>query len=498
MNSVLPAAYITTQRILGAAFVVINLYVVIKEIIKRLQHKAKFKSTSWKWLSLLSIVGGLIHSLSWMVHYTDVICIVLHPLTHYIGKALPICVGLYQLSRLYQCFADEKVHGGYPIWLFYVMGIFGILNLLVLIPVIVWNERFICWTEDHEFYVVFVAWSLEEWAIWDSIATALYLIWDITTLLLLVTKLRSLTASKSAYAERLVLGIRRNMMRIVILTIFYMLMTAAYTVSDFWCYYYKQGNIWSWCVRSGSWLLSSTAMSYAVFFMEPHNSREYGLFLKLLIGMKLHFCCCCYRGDVVKQRDHFLPKHGLKVPLIASKRERITITGTAFNDFSLNGSPSMKYQAPFVSQIVAPKQSEMVTGKDVVNGPLRRVREDFPRNDFLFETDSQNKKEFSSGFSFGIYLEYWRRNRRNSVSPKYSSLREELTMNRHAAITNDQYDMLLRQCRELRAKHCLFAKNIGVMNKICGIEPGSDITVVCGACGRHQSVHRFHRPSDHF
>ena len=475
---IVPTAYITIQRILGAIFIVINLYVVIKEIIKRLRDKPEFKSKSWKWFSLLSIVGGLIHSLSWMVHYSNRICRVLYPLTDYIGKALPICVGLYQLSRLYQCFADETVPGGYPIWLFYVMGIFGILNLLALIPVLVWNERFICWTEDHQYHFEPAAWSFVEWAMWDSIAMALYLIWDITTLLLLVFKLRSLTASTSVHSERLVVGIRRNMMRIVILTIFYMLMTAAYTISDFWCYYYEQATVWDWCVSAGLWLLSSTTISYAVFFMEPHNSREYGLFLKRLIGLKLHFCCCCYRGDVVKQRDHFLPKHDLEVPLIATKRERITITGTAFNDFSLNKSPSMKYQAPYVNPIVAPnKRVETVTNEDAEDLPLQRVRENLSRNDFLFESDAQNKEEFSSGFSFGVYLEYWRRNRRNSVLPKYSSLGEELTKNRHATITNDQYDMLLRQCTKLRAKHCLLAKNIGVMNRVCGIEPNSEMTL---------------------
>ena len=485
MVSVPPAGYITTQWILGASFIVINLYVVIKEIIKRIRDKPKFKSKSWKWLSLLSIVGGLIHSLSWMLHYTDVMCIVLYPITDYVSKALPICVGLYQLSRLYECFADETVPGGYPIWLFNVMGIFGILNLLALIPVIVWNERFVeCgWTENHQFYVE-SAWDLEEWAVWDSIETALYIIWDITTLLLLVIKLRSLTASittLSEHSERLMLGIRRNMMRIVILTIFYMLMTAAYTISFFWAYFYWQENMLHWRVSAGLnglWLLSSTTMSYAVFLMEPHNSREYGLFLKQLIGLKLHFCCCCYRGDVVNQRNHFLPKHGLELPLIAPKKERITITGTAFNDFSLNKSPSMKYQVPYITPILPPnKQVRIGVEEDAVNAPLRRVREDFPRNDFLFKADSQNKEEFSSGFSFGVYLEYWRRNRRNSVLPKYSSLREELTMNRHAAITNGQYDMLLRQCRELRAKYCFIAKDIGVMNKICGIEPSSAMTV---------------------
>ena len=480
-----PANYVTMQRILGATFIFINLFVIIKEMMKRLRDKPKFKSKSWKWLSMLSIIGGLVHSLSWIMHYSDRICIVLYPLTDYVGKALPICVGLYQLSRLYQCFADGTVPGGYSIWLFYVMSIFGILNVLAFIPVIVWNERFMdCgWTDNHQFHMEFAAWSQEEWAIWDTMALTLYLIWDITTLLLLVIKLHSVTAKSRMLiqSEELVLGIRRNMMRIVILTIFYMLMTAAYTVSNFWGYYYKEATIWDWCISAGLWLLSSTTMSYAVFLMEPHNSREYGLFLKRLIGLKLHFCCCCYRGDVVKQRDHFLPKHDLEVSLIAPKTEMITnftITGTAFNDFSLNKSPSTKYQAPYVSPIVTPnKRVEIVTEGDVVNAPLLRIPENLSRNDFLFESDAQKKEEFSSGFSFGVYLEYWRRNRRNSVLPKYFSLREELTMNRHATIANEQYDVLLRQCRELRAKYCLIAKNIGVMNKICGIEPGSEMTL---------------------
>ena len=102
---------------------------------------------------------------------------------------------------------------------------------------------------------------------------------------------------------------------------------------------------------------------------------------------------------------------------------------------------------------------------------------DIPPNNFLFEDDSKLKEEFCSGFSFGVYLEYWRSNKNNSVRPIYSNLKEELTMNRHATITQEEYEQLHRECQQLREEQQFSAKNIGIMNTVCGIVPGSKITV---------------------
>ena len=415
------------------------------------------------------------------MHYFNGLCLFMGAIYNYIGTALPICVGLYQLCRLYQCFADRQVSGGYPKWLFYAMGTFGILYLLAYIPIFVYRHIISkCGlTAKYEYYALLIVTQYDDLlAICDYIASTLYFIWDITTLLLLVFKLRSLTkatsTSNNANSQYFVLGIQRNLTRIVILTVFYMLTNAMGVI-----WYFIFGDVNEYWVEHSEvvfYLLSSTSMSYAVFLMQPHNSREYGLFLDLLICLKLHFCCCCYRYDVVNQREYFLPKYKavykvtdsgveLESPLIIRKQTRVE-TGTVFNDFSMNEPPSAKYQAP-----TEPLRA--------MNDPvLQNVWELDTMNDFLFELDDQTtEQQFSSGFSFGDYLEYWRPNRHNSVMPRYSTLKEELTMNRHATITEDQYEKLKRECETLKSRHSFVAKDIGVMNKVCGIQSGSEMTV---------------------
>ena len=477
-----PATYVITQQCIGLAFAIINSIFVVKEIRKRMRDKPKFKLRSLKWLSFLSIIGGFIQSVAWMLHYYNGLCLFLFGIYVYIGKSLTICVGFYQLTRLYQCFASKNVAGGYPMWLFCAMGTFGILYTLAFAPYYVWNERKVTCglTAKYVYHSEWHGFAYRTWANWGALTTTSYLVWDITTLLLFVFKLRSLTHSYSPIGSSayLVIGIRRNMIRMLILTISYMMMAALHTIFFYYIYYYLQiqhYNDWYFCIDHGLYLLSSTTMSYAVFLMERHNTREYGQFLKWIICCKLHYLCCCYHDDVVAQRYHYLPEYKtaynitatglqLEVPLVDRRKER-----EAFNDFSIDEPPSItaKYQAPKLSII----QNSVSTEEPQYKSRRRQW------NDFRFQTDSAKDDEFSSGFSFGVYLEYWRQNRTNYVQPKFSTLKQELTMNRYAPITEEQYRNLQRQCMALQAKYSFTAKDIGTMNTVCGIPPGTRMSV---------------------
>ena len=490
------ASYVITQQCIGAVFVILNLYVIIKEILKRQRDAPKFKSCLSKWLSLLCIVGGLVHALTATMHYIDELCLFMESICDYIGSALQIFVGLYQLNRLYYCFADKNVSGGYPKWLFYAMGTFGILYLLALFPYILWDQRNVTCglTDKYEYHVVYQGWGYRISIICYAIISVLYLIWDLITLLLFVLKRRSLTRPSSAKSLFLVIGIKRNMTRIVILTIFYMvirsLSMAWYSLLEYnnydafwhWREQYYAGNVF--------YLLSSTTMSYAVYLMEPHNSREYGLFLKRLICLKIHWFCCCYRPDVIKQREYFLPKYqavynitpsGVRLETSVSQRRREIrrASSDGCNDFSLNHTPcsfakyeSREYEPPTLRQTEVMRKPRIERTDTVVS-----TEGDIPWNDFLFEANSRANGEFSSGFGFGVYLEYWRPNKRNFVTPKYPTLSKELTKNRHAAISKYQYFRLHKECYEFLTERSFVAKYIGAMNKICGIEPGSEMSV---------------------
>ena len=512
-----PASYVICEQSIAAIFVIINLCIVIIEFQKRRRNEPKFKSCSLKWLSLLSISGGFLVAFTWMIRYFNGLCLFMYSVRSYFNAAQPICVGLYQLSRLYQCSADMKFYGGYPKWLFYAMGTFGILYLVTSIPYIVANDRISqCHlTQNYDFAVVYIVeWSHEAVALFNSGSIALYLFWDITTLTLLVFKLRALTKltleTTATKSDEILIGIQRNVARIVILTIFYMVMMALYMIWFLKIEYFAVGTNWEWYVNDVLGLLSTTSMSYAVFLMQPHNSGEYGIFLKGVICLRLHWCCCCcYRHEVVSQKQHFMTKYKaiykitasgveLEVSLIERTEKTKDETGTAFNNFSMDEPPSAKYQAPTIhiplltvtgshpnlevvrelqavqslSDLCAPEPSQFQMTTSVAGHNGIRV----PFNDFLFESESKADEEFATGFSFGVYLEYWRKNRPNSVNPKYKTLKQELTRNRYASITKDQYSELKRKCKQiLRSK--FIAKDIGIMNKICGIKPGDVMTV---------------------
>ena len=496
------ASYVIAKQCYGAAFTMINLYIVVKEIAKRRREPPKFHTYSLKWLSLLCITGGFLHAFTFMMHYFDGFCFIMYPFHNYIGKVLPICVGFYQLCRLYQCFADKNVSGGYPKWLFYAMGTFGILYLMVMAPVSVLNYLYSAcgFDKNYEFERERIGgWPYKTLATFYIIATTLYLIWDCTTLLLFVTKLRSVIQSTTRDSGSMILSIRRNMMRIIILTLLYQLTQAIDTILIFNKYYHGLTGTLVAHLSTVAFLLLTTTMSYSVFLMEPHNSMEYGLFLKRMICIKFHFCCCCYRHDVVAQRRYFLqdPNHG--VPLVAQekhRRETSSVPTTAFNKFSMDAPLSAKrYQPPTVSVAMTGRPHVATAGavRSVAQDDVRNfARERITSNDFLFESAS-------NGFNFGVYLEYWRHNRSNTVLPKYSSLKEELTNNRFATITKEQYEGLQRQCEELKGHLRMTAKNIGIMNEDCGIVAGSEMTVEHIICIKfytnftvHQTIFKKH------
>ena len=91
---------------------------------------------------------------------------------------------------------------------------------------------------------------------------------------------------------------------------------------------------------------------------------------------------------------------------------------------------------------------------------------------FAFQTQSESTS--CNNFHFGVYLEYWRGDRSNSVHPKYRSFKEELTQNVCAALTEDEYGELYAECEDKLTKHSATkANNLGARNIECQIAVGS-------------------------
>ena len=113
-----------------AVYIVINIVITVKEIRRRRRGNITFNSRSLKWLSFLSIILGLVRPLFLALYHLNGFCHFSHNAFTLTGDIHPICVGLYQLSRLYQSFANRIVSRGYPQTLFVVMVIFAVVYLL--------------------------------------------------------------------------------------------------------------------------------------------------------------------------------------------------------------------------------------------------------------------------------------------------------------------------------------------------------------------------------
>lgn len=128
--------------------------------------------------------------------------------------------------------------------------------------------------------------------------------------------------------------------------------------------------------------------------------------------------------------------------------------------------------------VKAPTEDE----KEVVLPPERRER--FRVNDVVLDEHNGSGEQYGNvhEFGFGVYLEYWKKKSKNRVHPNHKTLREELTKNIHATTSEDQYDELEKKCTLILDRNLFIAKNIGTMNRVCGIRAGTAMSIEHAIC----------------
>eukprot|EP01084_Bolivina_argentea_P279823 478435_1 len=89
------------------------------------------------------------------------------------------------------------------------------------------------------------------------------------------------------------------------------------------------------------------------------------------------------------------------------------------------------------------------------------------------------KQQFSTKFNFGEYINYWEPEYRNSVIPKYNTLKDELLKNKFSKLRKAVYYNLFEECMELMKLkgYKIKAKDIGVNNKKFNIARNTVITI---------------------
>ena len=230
----------------------------------------------------------------------------------------------------------------------------------------------------------------------------------------------------------------------------------------------------------------------------------------IVVGMMFSYnhehydrCCepctrrCCIWFKIIAQNDDSTHRQS-KLRSVRSLRVEVT----AFSPFSTAQLPTLVDVNTLKSSEINQMQN-ITEGQPLIDDPLRgsfrslpsltplksdiSLSSDLPTlyskrlkksNDFQIIEPSlrANDSTLSKNFDLGMYLEYWRRGRKNYVSPKYRNLREELTMNKYANITVHQYDELVTTCERYLSLG-FEANNIGRANEICNIDVASPITI---------------------
>ena len=169
--------------------------------------------------------------------------------------------------------------------------------------------------------------------------------------------------------------------------------------------------------------------------------------------------------------------------LSSSSAAKKTITHTAMNEFSMDRAPLSRR----VSNIENKSALKVVLEDEIMEE--EECRNDAGQlapqmmlnsmssllNDFLVEDSTNYHSKSSMNFDFGVYLEYWRPNRRNYVIPHYRTLKDELTKNIYHRMSEQQFNELRQKCEGLKCGYK--AGDIGRGNEICHIPAGSSITI---------------------
>eukprot|EP01084_Bolivina_argentea_P148921 260258_1 len=293
-----------TVSVIGLFVLLINGVILHKERTKRKSEKIDFINKSFKTLPLLCIICGTFLGFCMCTQYFDGICYISSQLNVVLFAWQSINMGLYQLSRLYYCFSKNKVYSnhGYPNCLFYVMIIIGICGFITWsIAPWFWTRTPInCYINNKYQGVQMYSASAYHPTTFIGVPTVgiIYLLWDFTTLLLYVAKVRSFRKYKTEQIDvyRRIMAILN---KILILTFVYEIMV----IFGFFVMVIAATNLQNGAVfvilYAANWGCVTIVYSFSMFLMQEHNVKEYKKFLKLLYDMKLHYICCCCCKSII-------------------------------------------------------------------------------------------------------------------------------------------------------------------------------------------------------
>ena len=166
---------------------------------------------------------------------------------------------------------------------------------------------------------------------------------DLLILALYWWKARSLTPriGQQDGQNKVYIRIRLILNRIIILSFFYTIaFLYFYLISIIWAVttILLEGNeVISDFIPNILWPFVAVCISYSIYLMQEHNTKEYIRFLSILNKYKLYLCCCCcYR--MVRDQYQFVLDNEEKPHKAHSPKTETTITTMDTRDISKYGA----------------------------------------------------------------------------------------------------------------------------------------------------------------
>ena len=281
------------------------------EIKKRRQSDTSFTTKSLQYLSLICIISGFTTNFVHAFNEFDGFCIFATLLGSSAFLSQILSIGLYQLSRLHYCFANEQIHSkqGYSGWVFNMMTLIGIVCAINFEIIFLFNRGSLCatcgFTSNFEFYFIETQiFSLETWLLWSwwLAMCIIFLSLDVTTLLLYHRKIQAIRDRIKEKSELVYKRILSILYKIFILTLFYQITAVTAVLINFICVWLLTDTTWIRNILNNLWTIIITiAMCISMYLMMDHNKSEYIKFLRIIIKLKLNWICCCCRDIATEQ-----------------------------------------------------------------------------------------------------------------------------------------------------------------------------------------------------
>ena len=276
-------------------------------------------TTRWsKYLSLSCITSGFLLGVFGVFMQIPGLCI-------FSRFAKRICtliqvesIGLYQLCRLYHCFANEKIHStnyGYPKWIFIVMFTLpGLMVIMYMSAVLFGDDYWVFYTkcgysESWEYYYYYQ--SQRKISFNEKTASLLFyssvivgLIWDGLTLFLYIFKIKQLNIyqDRGKIVYKKIISILHKLATLTLLYQFavlfiFLIQTTLHGILTRESLYYR--------ISSGFiGTFSSLPFTMSMYLMLDHNKKSYLRFLRCIYHCKLYIICCFCRNIVTEQIDY--------------------------------------------------------------------------------------------------------------------------------------------------------------------------------------------------